>query len=97
MTPGGRGPLAGTGAPAGPKLPRRGRTQRIRLVVALLFVVVAEGLAAAISFYDWNRARDWLGQRASEAIGRKVEIRGHLALSWARAGADDVGIARFLP
>ncbi len=32
--------------------------------------------------YDWNRARPWLGARASEALQRPVELRGNLSLTW---------------
>lgn len=31
---------------------------------------------------DWNRARPWLNERTSEALGRPFSIRGNLALSW---------------
>ncbi|MCG2584448.1 AsmA family protein [Massilia sp. TS11] len=33
---------------------------------------------------DWNRARPWLGARASAALGRPVELAGPLSLQWAR-------------
>ena len=31
---------------------------------------------------DWNRAKPWLNERTSEALGRPFSIRGNLALSW---------------
>ncbi len=75
----------------------RRRSVRIAVGVAAGLVVAAAVGAVSISFFDWNRARGWLGQRASEAIGRRVEIRGSLALSWVRAGAGETGLARFVP
>ncbi|MBL8484729.1 MAG: AsmA family protein, partial [Rhodocyclaceae bacterium] len=83
-------PAAGAGH--GKRWPRR-----VALAVAAVLVAALAALALAISTYDWNRARGWLAQHVSEAIGRRVEIRGDLALTWVRAGPGESGIARWIP
>jgi uncharacterized protein involved in outer membrane biogenesis len=75
---------------------RRGWRIFFGTLALLVVAVVAAAVAVALN-YDWNRARGWLDQRASQAIGRHVEIRGYLSLTWARPGADQVGIARWIP
>ena len=50
-------------------------------VLGILLAIPAEALAILLT-YDWNRARPWLGARASEALQRPVELRGPRTLTW---------------
>jgi len=56
------------------------------VVIALLFV----------TFFDWNRARPWLGNTVSTAIGRPFAINGNLSVHWAR-NPDAGGISAWVP
>ncbi|WP_342117471.1 AsmA family protein [Pseudoduganella sp. OTU4001] len=59
-------------------------SRRTKISLAVLsFLLAIPALALVILLnYDWNRARPWLGARASEALQRPVELRGNLALTW---------------
>ncbi len=61
--------------------------------VLLVLVVVA---MLVIATFDWNRARPWLADKASEATGRQVALRGDLSLSWQRP-PETRSVWRFLP
>jgi len=50
-------------------------------VLGLLLAIPAVALVILLN-YDWNRARPWLGARATEALQRPVELRGNLSLTW---------------
>ncbi|MFZ6873727.1 AsmA family protein [Undibacterium sp. Di27W] len=55
---------------------------RISLIVlATIVSLLALSLLILLNM-DWNRAKPWLNERASEALGRPFSIRGNLALSW---------------
>ena len=79
-------PLAGAAAQEATPRSRR-RTLAIALLkvlavlLATLLVIAAIALLILVTF-DWNKARPWLGARASDAIERPVEIRGDLSLTW---------------
>ncbi|XLZ72251.1 AsmA family protein [Massilia sp. SR12] len=64
-------------------------SRRSKISLAVLGVLLAIPAVALIILlnYDWNRARPWLGARASEALQRPVELRGDLALTWQRPPA----------
>jgi uncharacterized protein involved in outer membrane biogenesis len=57
---------------------------RIALAVLGLLVAITVLALAVIENFDWNRAKPWINQHASAALGRKIEIAGDLALSWER-------------
>jgi uncharacterized protein involved in outer membrane biogenesis len=59
-------------------------SRRAKISLALLGVLLAIPALALVLLltYDWNRARPWLGARASEALQRPVELRGNLSLTW---------------
>jgi uncharacterized protein involved in outer membrane biogenesis len=59
-------------------------SRRAKISLALLGVLLAIPALALVLLltYDWNRARPWLGARASEALQRPVEWRGNLSLTW---------------
>jgi uncharacterized protein involved in outer membrane biogenesis len=50
-------------------------------VLGILLAIPAVALVILLN-YDWNRARPWLGARATEALHRPVQLRGNLALTW---------------
>jgi uncharacterized protein involved in outer membrane biogenesis len=53
----------------------------IAWLVAVIVVLIA-ALAIFILTFDWNRARPWVDQKVSEAIGRQFVIEGDLKLGW---------------
>src|SRR5580765_5042212 len=58
----------------------------IGIVLGLITTVVVLGIVAAFVFvhFDWNRAKPWLAERVSQAIGRNVAIDGDLLVRWQR-------------
>ncbi|MBL8473669.1 MAG: AsmA family protein [Rhodocyclaceae bacterium] len=83
-------------------IPTSTQSQRPRALkwgLALLLLIGAgiTALVIAMQTYDWNRARGWIAGKASEATGRRVEIRGNLALTWVRPGPDESGLGRWIP
>ena len=58
------------------------RRAKISLAVAGLLLAIPAVALLILLNYDWNRARPWLGARASEALQRPVELRGNLSLTW---------------
>jgi uncharacterized protein involved in outer membrane biogenesis len=62
------------------------RTRFLLAIGALLVSLPVIALIVVLNF-DWNRARPWLNERASEAIGRPFAIHGDLSLTWER-GSD---------
>ncbi|MFC5473234.1 AsmA family protein [Paraherbaspirillum soli] len=61
-----------------------------------LLAAIAVLIVALITF-DWNRAKPWLNQHISDAVGRPFAIRGDLALSWQKSTAEQGGWKRWLP
>ncbi|WP_144153677.1 AsmA family protein [Paraburkholderia sp. BCC1885] len=53
----------------------------IAWLVAVIIVLIA-ALAIFILTFDWNRARPWVDQKVSEAIGRQFVIQGDLKVGW---------------
>ncbi len=51
--------------------------------LAVIVVLVAV-LAVVIATFDWNRARPWVDDKVSQAIGRPFAINGDLRVSWHR-------------
>lgn len=60
------------------------RRTKFMLAITALVGLPALTLVALLHF-DWNRARPWLNERTSEAIGRPFAIEGDLTLSWEQA------------
>lgn len=60
-------------------LPRR---SKIALAVGGVLIAVPAAVLIVLHHYDWNRARPWLNDKASAAIGRPFDIRGKLSLRW---------------
>lgn len=55
---------------------------RISLWLLLGMISLLAIFAVIVLNMDWNRAKPWLNERTSEALGRPFSIRGNLALSW---------------
>src|SRR3954470_18263395 len=54
------------------------------VLLALLAILVAIPVIAVIfvATFDWNRARPWLNEKASDALDRPFAIRGDLTVEW---------------
>lgn len=52
------------------------------IVVAVL--VLCAAIAVFVVTFDWNRARPWVDDKVSQAIGRPFAIHGDLRLNWQR-------------
>jgi AsmA family protein len=59
--------------------------RRIGKIVAWCIAVLAILIAVLVVFiltFDWNRARPWVNEKVSEAIGRQFAIEGDLKVGW---------------
>ncbi|MBP0592065.1 AsmA family protein [Paraburkholderia sp. LEh10] len=63
--------------------------------VAVPVILVAVVALFALTF-DWNRARPYVNDKVSEAIGRPFAIQGDLKVAW-RQPADETGWRSWLP
>src|SRR6185295_12325522 len=61
-------------------------TRRTKIALATVGTLIAIPVIAVVVLlnYDWNRARPWLNEKASEALERPFAIRGNLSLDWHR-------------
>ena len=61
-------------------------TRRTKIALATAGTLIAIPAIAVVILlnYDWNRARPWLNEKATEALERPFAIRGNLSLSWHR-------------
>lgn len=50
-------------------------------IIGALLAIVALALLLLLT-YDWNKARPWINEKVSDAMGRPFAIRGQLALQW---------------
>ena len=50
-------------------------------IVAGLVILIAAVVIFILTF-DWNRARPWVNEKVSEAIGRQFAIEGDLRVGW---------------
>ena len=60
---------------------------------AALLVAV---LVAVIATFDWNRAKPFINERASAAVGRSFAINGDLSVKWTRE-PDEGGWRAWVP
>jgi len=58
------------------------RKTKIALAIGATVLAVPAVALVVLLNYDWNRARPWLSEKTSEAIGRPFAIKGNLALTW---------------
>ena len=61
-------------------------------IVLLLIVIVV----IVIATFDWNRAKPYVNEKVSEAIGRPFAINGDLSVHWAREPSE-TGIGSIVP
>jgi uncharacterized protein involved in outer membrane biogenesis len=61
--------------------------------VLVLLVVI---LVVVFLTFDWNRARPWVDDKVSQAIGRPFAINGDLRVGWERP-PDESGWKRWIP
>jgi uncharacterized protein involved in outer membrane biogenesis len=59
-----------------------GRIGKIIAWLVAVIVVLIAVLAVFVLTFDWNRARPWVDQKVSEAIGRSFAIEGDLKVGW---------------
>ena len=64
--------------------------------LAALLLVLAAGLAW-LTWNDWNRSRDWVSEKVSQAIGREFAIRGPLDIDWQWPQQMETGWRRWIP
>ncbi|TDV17263.1 AsmA family protein [Paraburkholderia caballeronis] len=66
-----------------PKARGFGRTLgKIFAWLVLIVVVLVVGLVVLLLTFDWNRAKPWVNEKVSEAIGRPFAIEGDLKVGW---------------
>lgn len=59
--------------------------RRIGKIIAWLVAIIVVLIAALVIFiltFDWNRARPWVDDKVSQAIGRPFVINGDLKVGW---------------
>lgn len=71
---------------------RVSRRTTIRLVTFAGLIVVPSIALFIVANYDWNKARPWINERASEAIGRPFSINGGLSISWGKQPSAETGM-----
>ena len=69
---------------AQPAFPRRQGSRGVRIAWGVAASVMGLLLIGAVTLtqWDWNRAKPWLNQAASEASGRQFAVEGDLSASW---------------
>ena len=75
----------------------QGRT--IGKIAAWFFAVLAVLIAVLVIFFltfDWNRARPWIDDKVTQAIGRQYHITGDLKVGWQRPPGE-TGWRRWVP
>ncbi|WP_341312248.1 AsmA family protein [Paraburkholderia sp. IMGN_8] len=73
--------------------------RRIGKIIAWLMgiiVVLIAALAIFILTFDWNRARPWVNDKVTQAIGRPFAITGDLKVGW-RQPAGEAGWRGWVP
>jgi uncharacterized protein involved in outer membrane biogenesis len=67
------------------------RRRTVTQVAAWLAAVIVALLAGVVIFvltFDWNRARPWVDDTISQAIGRQFTINGDLKVGWGRPAGE---------
>lgn len=75
------------------------RMKKFGKILAIVLALSALLLIALIIFiktFDWNRAKPFINEKVSDAIGRNFVIAGDLKVDWARP-ASESGIQALLP
>lgn len=63
----------------------------------LLLPAILTAFALALAYFDWNRARPWLNERVSGALGRPFAIQGDLSVEWRRHADPQSGWQGWIP
>src|SRR5579864_647674 len=74
-------------------------SRRIGKIIAWLVATIAVLIAAVVIFilaFDWNRARPYINDKVSQAIGRPFAIEGDLKVGW-RHPVGETGWHAWLP
>jgi len=61
-----------------------GTTGKILAWIVVVVLVLCAALAVFVVTFDWNRARPWVDDKVSQAVGRPFAINGDLRLGWQR-------------
>ncbi|QGZ61542.1 AsmA family protein [Paraburkholderia acidisoli] len=83
-------PQPETTQPKSPKAPKpkaRGPGRTFARIIAWLVLIVVVLIVALVVFivtFDWNRAKPYVNEKVSEAIGRQFAIEGDLKVGWRR-------------
>ena len=88
-------PTPATAAPAPPDRPAAALRWVLGVGAALL--LVAGAALAWLTWNDWNRSREWVSDKVSQAIGRDFAIRGPLDLDWQWPQQMETGWRRWIP
>ena len=64
-------------------------------IVAVLIILITVLVIVFLTF-DWNRARPWVDDKVSQAIGRQFQITGDLKIGWQRPPGE-TGWRRWVP
>jgi uncharacterized protein involved in outer membrane biogenesis len=59
-------------------------------------ILLSAALAVLVLTFDWNRARPWVGDKVTQAIGRPFAINGDLKVGW-RHPAGETGWRAWVP
>jgi uncharacterized protein involved in outer membrane biogenesis len=65
--------------------------------VSLVLAAIVAICVVAITHFDWNRAKPWLSERVSGALGRPFTIGGNLSVEWARHTGPQAGWRGWIP
>ena len=57
-------------------------TGKILAWIVIVVLVLCAALAIFVMTFDWNRARPWVDDKVSQAIGRPFAINGDLRVGW---------------
>ena len=84
---------------AQPAFPRRQGSRGVRIAWGVAASVMGLLLIGAVTLtqWDWNRAKPWLNQAASEASGRQFAVEGDLSASWHWPQPLEEGWHRWVP
>ena len=69
-----------------------------RIILWIIGVLIALIILAIvfIALFDWNRAKPWLNNTVSTAIGRPFTIHGSLSVRWMR-NTGEGGLSAWIP
>jgi len=71
-------------------------TGKILAAPVIVVLLLSALLALVVATFDWNRARPWVDDKVSQAIGRPFAINGDLRVGWQRP-ANEHGWRAWVP